>query len=78
MWRAVHPPKRGRWLAFTMPYVHRGFLRCWTSNGLNTRVVERVQQLIAESRDLGRHLKIYVTGHNTFSHTIQTSGPVTA
>ena len=64
-WWAVHPPTRGKRLAFTRPYVHSGFMRSWASNGLNTRVVERVRQLLQDAQSEGRAVKLYVTGAGT-------------
>ena len=61
-WWTVHPPKRGRALALTRPFVHRGFLRSWVSNDLSERVVERVQQLVQAARGEGRAIQVYVTG----------------
>ena len=46
-WRVIHPPKRGRcgW----RPLVHSGFLKSWTRNAFNSRVVERVLQISREA-----------------------------
>ena len=43
-WRAVHPPKRGRW--GRRPLAHMGFLKSWTCNDLNVSVTARVIRLL--------------------------------
>jgi len=63
-WYATHPPKRGDWWMGTRPFVHQGFLKSWTANGLNTNIVERcvvaVQKMLKES--YGAPIKAYITG----------------
>ena len=48
----------------TRPFVHQGFLKSWTANGLNTNIVERcvvaVQKMLKES--YGAPIKAYITG----------------
>ena len=63
-WYATHPPKRGEWWMGTRPFVHQGFLKSWTANGLNANIVERcvvaVRKMLKES--YGAPIKAYITG----------------
>jgi hypothetical protein len=62
-WRTPHPPKRGNPLLGTQPCVHQGFLKSWTANGLNRKVLERVEAVISSLGD-GRAggVRVFVTG----------------
>lgn len=40
----MHPSKQSRY--WQQSLVHVGFLKSWTANGLNTRVIERVLSLL--------------------------------
>jgi hypothetical protein len=44
-----------------VPKVHSGFLSCWYSNGMDTRVLKMAETLIKGSFDSGK-LKVYLTG----------------
>jgi len=46
--RIIHPPVRGTYLS--RPKVHRGFLRAWTSNGLDKRVLECIQNILKTNK----------------------------
>ena len=63
-WYATHPPKRGDWWMGTRPFVHQGFLKSWTANGLNENIVQRcvlaVKKMLKES--YGAPIKAYITG----------------
>ena len=61
-WYAPHPPKRGTAFTPTRPYVHQGFLKTWHANGLNVKVVSRVNEIVQALRDEGRAVHLYVTG----------------
>lgn len=58
----MHPPKRGSWWQGTRPYVHRGFLRTWTANGLNQELVGRLERAIDKMKGKSGRVKLYVTG----------------
>ena len=47
------------------PHVHRGFLYSWSTNNLNERLVDRVQQLVQGIQSKSRTDKVYVTGAST-------------
>ena len=46
----------------TRPFVHQGFLKSWTSNGLNTTIVARMKAAVDTMQEGGRKVKLYVTG----------------
>lgn len=48
-WQLVHPPKRGSWWLGTQPCVHKGFLRSYTANSLNKRLINRVVEVVREA-----------------------------
>ena len=60
--RAVHPPKRGRWDG--RPLVHMGFLRSWTSNGLDIRVISRIREIIQRPSFNAAEATVAVTGES--------------
>ncbi|EIE21255.1 alpha/beta-hydrolase [Coccomyxa subellipsoidea C-169] len=61
-WRAVHPPKRGRW--GMRPLVHVGFLKSWTRGGLDIRVTSRIREIIQGPDFDPTKAAICVTGHS--------------
>ena len=63
-WYATHPPKRGKWWMGTRPFVHQGFLKSWTANGLNARLVERCVLAVKkmQTEAYGAPIKVYITG----------------
>ncbi|CAL5228579.1 g11737 [Coccomyxa viridis] len=64
-WRVTHPPRRGR--CWRRPLVHSGFLKSWTRNAFNTRVIERVLQIIREApsgKTPDNPFRVIVTGHS--------------
>ncbi|CAL8466198.1 g5734 [Coccomyxa elongata] len=61
-WRTVHPPKRGGW--GRRPLVHRGFLKSWTANGLDARVVSRIKEIIQSPDFYCTHAFVCITGHS--------------
>jgi hypothetical protein len=42
--------------------VHQGFLKSWTSNGLNATIVARMKEAVDKMQDDGSKVKLYVTG----------------
>ena len=60
-WQVTHPPKRGMLCNGTRPLVHRGFLASWTAKGFNSRVVERLREMVSEVPKQQR-ARILVTG----------------
>ena len=59
-----HPPARGgHYLLGTLPMVHAGFLQSWHVRGLNLRVLERVQSIVAAGGG-DRTWRIRTTGHS--------------
>lgn len=60
---AEHPPVRGRgtWFAGSRPHVHAGFLRSWQANGLNQKLLQRINDIAKSSAELPRH-SVCVTG----------------
>eukprot|EP00208_Stichococcus_sp_RCC1054_P005346 CAMPEP_0206142186 /NCGR_PEP_ID=MMETSP1473-20131121/15880_1 /ASSEMBLY_ACC=CAM_ASM_001109 /TAXON_ID=1461547 /ORGANISM="Stichococcus sp, Strain RCC1054" /LENGTH=1445 /DNA_ID=CAMNT_0053537075 /DNA_START=238 /DNA_END=4575 /DNA_ORIENTATION=- len=46
-WMHEHPPRRGRGTFFygSRPCVHNGFLRSWLANGLQSRVLQRIEEI---------------------------------
>ena len=67
-WYATHPPSRGDWWRGTRPFVHQGFLKSWTANGLNATIVGRMRQAVEAMQDSGGKVKLYITGEAA-SHT---------
>ncbi|GAB4815923.1 hypothetical protein N2152v2_002969 [Parachlorella kessleri] len=71
-WRAVHPPKRGSYWLGTRPMVHRGFLECYTAEGLDAQVLEKVESILMNAEQDGSkqgagaelHWRVVVTGHS--------------
>ncbi|CAL8466200.1 g5736 [Coccomyxa elongata] len=61
-WRKVHPPKRGRW--GSRPLVHVGFLKSWIANGLDTRVISRIKEIIQGPDFSSTIAYVGVTGHS--------------
>ncbi|BDA51092.1 probable phospholipase A1-Igamma1, chloroplastic at C-terminar half [Coccomyxa sp. Obi] len=61
-WRVVHPPKRGRWGC--RPLVHVGFLKSWTANGLDIRVISRIKEIIQAPEFNPTMAYVGVTGHS--------------
>ena len=48
----------------TRPYVHAGFLRSWTAQGFQERLVGRVRDVVAAMSLKGRRARIFVTGEH--------------
>ncbi|KAK9902208.1 hypothetical protein WJX75_007799 [Coccomyxa subellipsoidea] len=61
-WRAVHPPKRGRW--GRRPLVHVGFLKSWTQNGLDIRLIARIREIIQGPDFSPTDAFVAITGHS--------------
>ncbi len=49
-WLATHPPARGRGSRYigTHPAVHTGFLCSWLCNGLDARVLQRIEEILQQ------------------------------
>lgn len=45
-WQVPHPPARGSHFCGGRPAVHQGFLKSWVANGLNQRIVARVEDIV--------------------------------
>ena len=61
-WRTPHPPERGNWWLGQQPLVHTGFLHSWVVNGLNRRVLDKLQSIVAAGGS--RPWRIITTGHS--------------
>ncbi len=67
-WRAVHPPKRGRW--GMRPLVHVGFLKSWSRGGLDIRVTSRIREIIQGPDFDPTKALICVTGGTDSTETV--------
>ena len=58
-----HPllPGRGCW---QRPRVHLGFLRCFTSCGLDQRILTSLRELLDSGQVERQAVTVYVTGHS--------------
>lgn len=66
MWLAPHPPRRrSRPGLFGTPKVHQGFLRSWLANGLNSKVVQRVSEVIYSADIDKENVQVFATGQTT-------------
>jgi len=65
-WYSTHPPARGHWYLGTRPFVHQGFLRSWTADGLKDKVLRRVNEVVASLAKTqgGGRVRVFVTGHS--------------
>ena len=61
-WRVAHPPVRGHPIFFSRPLVHVGFLQSWLAGGFNTKVVNRIMQMVNQRQPGPNELKVYITG----------------
>ena len=61
-WRTPYKAARGRRALGTRPYVHCGFLRSWTAQGFNQRLVARMRDIVAAMPLKGRRARILITG----------------
>lgn len=58
----MHSPKRGSALLCSRPRVHAGFLRSWTANGFNERVLEHIGEIVdTQQMDLSS-VRVLLTG----------------
>lgn len=62
VFRLPHPPVRGKFWLQTRPMVHGGFLRSWTANELNERVMARLRDILAASVVPPADFKVFLTG----------------
>ena len=46
----------------TRPLVHVGFMKSWLVGGFNTKVTNRIKELVASRPPAADRLKIYITG----------------
>ena len=65
-WLSTHPPARGRGTRFlgSHPAVHSGFLRSWLTNGLNARVIQRIEEILEDAGEAASSArrKVFLTG----------------
>ncbi|CAL8470482.1 g10024 [Coccomyxa elongata] len=61
-WQVPHPPARGSHFCGGRPAVHQGFLKSWVANGLNQRIIARVEDIVTSHE--WACTKVYVTGHS--------------
>ena len=62
----LHTPHRGMW--WSRPKVHSGFDKAWRNNGLNRRVMARVEKLFKDKEVDGQKVSILVTGAACLAH----------
>jgi Lipase (class 3) len=46
VWRRPHPPERGRYLFFTQPMVHVGFLQTWEDSGMKDEILALLEDVL--------------------------------
>ncbi|GMH44638.1 hypothetical protein BSKO_12590 [Bryopsis sp. KO-2023] len=62
--RTPHPPKRGSYWMRKMPLMHRGWLRGWTSKGLDHRMLNSVIRVVHGECFRKGEARLLVTGHS--------------
>lgn len=64
VWRAAHPPERGKYFLGSQPMVHRGFLETWQTSGLKADVMELLKEIMSANPEKDAPWRVLTTGHS--------------